>query len=106
MVAVDGTELDIYNIRESGMEFRWIEWNIDKVGSHGIKPDEAEFVVEHAAPPYPQHREDDKFLVLGSTAAGRLLQVVFLLDEDDTVFIIHARPLTNKEKRRRRKRKS
>ena len=40
----------------------------------------------------------------GPTAAGRLLQVVFLLDEDDTVFIIHARPLTEKEKRRRRRR--
>jgi uncharacterized DUF497 family protein len=91
------------------MEFRWIEWNIDKVIGHGVTPEEAERVVERAASPYPQQREDDKFLVWGPTAAGRLLQVVFLLDEDDTVFIIHARPLTEKEKRRRRqqrKRKS
>ena len=50
--------------------------------------------------PYPQHREDDKFLVWRATSTGRLVQVVFLLDEDDMVFIIHARPLTEKEKRR------
>ena len=71
-----------------------------------MTPEEAEHVVEHAVNPYPQHRGDDKFLVWGPTAAGRLVQVVFLLDEDDTVFIIHARPLTDKEKRRRRKRES
>jgi len=33
-------------------------------------------------------------------AVGRLIQVIFLLDQDDTVFVIHARPLTDKEKRR------
>ena len=86
------------------MEFRWNEWNIDKVGDHGVTPEEAENVVEGATHPYPQHREDDKFLVLGATPAGRLVQVVFLLDEDNTVFIIHARPLTEKEKRSRRRR--
>jgi len=85
------------------MEFRWMEWNIGKVADHGLTPEEAESVVESAADPYPQHREDGKFLVWGATTAGRLLQVVFLLDEDDCVFIIHARPLTEREKRRRRR---
>ena len=32
-------------------------------------------------------------------------QVVFVLDEDDTVFVIHARPLTEREKRRLRRQK-
>ena len=85
------------------MEFRWIEWNIDKVVDHGVTLKEAESVVEGAADPHPQHREDGKFLVWGATTAGRLLQVVFLLDQDDSVFIIHARPLTEREKRRRRR---
>ena len=85
------------------MEFRWIEWNIDKVVDHGITPEEAEHVVEGATHPYPLCREDDKFLVWGATSIARLAQVVFLIDEDDMVFIIHARPLTEKEKRRRRR---
>ena len=50
--------------------------------------------------PFPRMIEDDKRLVWGRGRGGRLLQVIFLLDEDDTVFIIHARPLTQKEKQR------
>ena len=82
------------------MEFRWIEWNEDHVQQHGVSPEEAETVVERARTPFPRMIEDDKRLVWGG---GRLLQVIFLLDEDDTVFIIHARPLTQKEKQRDRR---
>jgi uncharacterized DUF497 family protein len=42
--------------------------------------------------------------VWGSTSGGRLLQVVFVLDDDGTVFVIHARDLTDSEKRRLRRR--
>jgi len=53
------------------------------------------------------HREDDKWLVWARTGPNhgdRLLQVVFLLDDDDAIFVIHARPLTEREKRRFRRR--
>ena len=85
------------------MEFRWVEWNIAKVMQHGVTPQEAEDVVGRATNPYPQYRPDEKFLVWGAAPASRLLQVVYLIDEDDTVFVIHARPLTENEKRRRRR---
>lgn len=85
------------------MEFRWIEWNCLKVASHGVSVAEAEHLVRTARAPYPLYREDDKLLVWGPTRAGRLLQVVYLLDAADVVFIIHARPLTNAEKRRYRR---
>ena len=87
------------------MEFRWIEWNTAKVASHGVTPAEVEHVVETAVAPYPQYRPDDKYLVWGSTLAGRLLQVVYVLDEDDSAFVIHARPLADREKRRRQRRR-
>jgi uncharacterized DUF497 family protein len=48
-------------------------------------------------------RPDEKFLVWGPGRGGRLLQVVFVLDPDDTVYVIHARPLTEAEKRRIRR---
>jgi uncharacterized DUF497 family protein len=86
------------------MEFRWIDWNLEKVRLHGVTPEEAEYVVERATPPYPEYRKDDRLLVWGPTPAGRFLQVAYVLDPDDTVFVIHARPLTNSEKRRRRRR--
>jgi len=85
------------------MEFRWIDWNIDKVLGHGVTPEEAEQVAEGATAPYPQYRADDRLLVWGPTSAGRLLQVAYLLDDDGTVFVIHARPLTEPEKRRHRR---
>ena len=88
------------------MEFRWNEWNVEHIGRHGITPAEAEEVVEWAKRPYPLHREDDKWLAWGRSVGGRLLQVVYVLDEDDEVFVIHARPLTEDEKSRFRKQSS
>jgi uncharacterized DUF497 family protein len=53
---------------------------------------------------FPMWRTDDKWLVWGRGRGGRLLQVVFVLDEDGTVYVIHARPLTEREKRHHRRR--
>ena len=55
-------------------------------------------------PPYPLASADEKFLVWGRTAEGKFLQVVFVMDEEDSVFIIHARPLTDREKKGYRRR--
>ena len=85
------------------MDFRWNEWNVEHVVDHGVLPTEAEAVVESACPPFPRKVEDDKWLVWGRGLGGRLLQVVFVLDADDSVYVIHARPLTDREKRRYRK---
>ena len=86
-------------------EFRWIEWNRDKLAQHNVEPEEAELVVNQARQPYPMKVDDDKRLVWGQTHSGRYLQVVYLIDMDDTIFVIHARPLTDREKRRRLRRK-
>ncbi|HTQ39149.1 MAG TPA: hypothetical protein VMJ32_08970 [Pirellulales bacterium] len=86
------------------MNFRWIEWNLEKVAKHGVTPDEAERIIETARRPYPTLLTDDRWFAIGRGSGGRLIQVAFLLDEDGTVFVIHARPLTEKEKRRFRRR--
>ena len=87
------------------MEFRWNDWNVEHLARHGVEPDEAEQVVAQARAPYPVGRSDDKYLVWGAGRADRLLQVVFVLDDDGTVFVIHSRPLTDLEKRRYRRRR-
>jgi len=84
--------------------FRWNEWNIEHIAEHGVSPDEAEYVVEHARRPYPELREESKWRVVGGGRGGRWLQVVFVLDSADTAYVIHARPLTEREKRRERRR--
>lgn len=86
------------------MEFRWNEWNVEHIARHGVDPDEAERVVRDAIRPFPRRIQDDKWLVWGRGHGGRFLQVIFVLDDDDRVYIIHARPLTDREKRRLRRR--
>lgn len=86
------------------MEFRWNDWNIDHIAEHGVSPDEAELVVSEARRPFPRMMEDDKWLVWGRGRGGRFLQVIFVLDDEESVYVIHARPLTDREKRKFRRR--
>jgi uncharacterized DUF497 family protein len=85
--------------------FRWIDWNREKVTRHGVAPEEAEFVVNHPQRPYPMKVDDEKRLVWGQTSSGRYLQVIYLIDLEDDIFVIHARPLTDREKKRLRRRR-
>ena len=85
------------------MEFRWNRWNIEHVERHGVKPEEAEAAVRQARKPYPRAIGEDKLLVWAPGLAGELLQVVFVLDLDGTVFVVHARRLTHREKQRYRR---
>jgi uncharacterized DUF497 family protein len=83
--------------------FRWIDWNEEKVTRHGVTPEEVEHVVNHARRPFPE-QHGEKLFVAGPTAAGRWLQVIFVLDDSETAFVIHARPLNETERKRFRKR--
>jgi hypothetical protein len=75
-------------------------------------------VVTHAKPPYPRQHGDDKLIVRGQTKAGRYIQVIYVLESDaaeldfsqvdllsiddaaESIVVIHARPLTDEEKRK------
>jgi uncharacterized DUF497 family protein len=81
------------------MQFRWNDWNRDHIAEHGVDSDEAELIVRQAKKPFPRKIEEDKWLVIGRGIGGRFVQVIYVVDDDKTVFIIHARPLTNREKR-------
>ena len=100
------------------MIFSWNDWNTAHIAKHGVTREEAEQVIRGARPPYPQQVDDDKLLAWGQTAAGRFLQVVYvlpeefdpssvnlfdLMDDDEVVYVIHARELNDAEKRRLRR---
>ena len=86
------------------LQFRWNDWNLEHATQHGVRPEEAEAVVETAQPPFPQQLGDDKLLVIGRGIVGRFVQVIYLLDEDGAVYIIHAMPLNDRQKKRLRRR--
>ena len=85
-------------------DFRWITWNTGKVEKHGLTIGEVEHVVNRARRPYPKPIGNEKWLVIGSTSAGRVIQVIYLVDDGEMIFVIHARPLTLNERRRQRRR--
>jgi uncharacterized DUF497 family protein len=85
-------------------DFRWNQWNLDHATRHGVSPEEAEAVVIAARPPFPQQLGDDKLLVMGRGQGGRFVQVIYVADDDGTLYIIHARPLTDRQKRQLRRR--
>jgi uncharacterized DUF497 family protein len=80
------------------MEFRWNDWNTEHVTEHGVALSEAESVVRAAQPPHPRYLGDGKWLVWGRGQGGRFVQAVYVVDPDDTFYIIHARLLTRREK--------
>ena len=88
------------------MLFRWNQWNVEHIAEHGVSPEETEWVLQHARRPYPQVREENKWRVVGRGQGGRWLQVIFVFDteEEDTAYVIHARLLTEREKKRERRR--
>jgi len=86
------------------MEFRWNEWNAEHVAGHGVSPEEAEFVARSARPPFPRHIGEAKWIVNGCGFGGRYVQVIYIIDPDGTFYVIHARPMTESEKRRYRRR--
>jgi len=84
--------------------YRWNEWNVEHIAEHGITQAEAEYVVDNARPPYPEYRGDGKWRVWGQTPFGRFIQAVYIIDPDETLYVIHARPMEDSEKRRYRRR--
>lgn len=85
------------------MEFRWNEWNVEHVVRHAVEPEAVEHVVENTTSPFPRRIGGDKLLVWGPDPEGGLLQVIFVLDEDGTAYVLHARRLTARERRRYRR---
>jgi uncharacterized DUF497 family protein len=83
------------------MNFRWNDWNEEHIAAHGVRPQEAEQVIRGSKPSY---RGDGKYLAVGRGSGGRWLQAIYVLDDDGTIYVIHARPLKDIEKRRQRRR--
>ena len=84
-------------------DFRWNEWNVDHIARHGVEPDAAEYVVAHPARGFPRYDGTRKYRAWGQTAYGRYLQVIYIFSPPGVVFVIHARDLTDPEKRRLRR---
>ena len=84
-------------------EFRWIDWNTEHTTIHGVSIEEAERVVRNAKS--PEYLGNGKYRVYGRGNGQRMIHVIFIMDDDETIYIIHARPVTGAKKKRRMRRK-
>ncbi len=75
------------------MIYAWDERNREHIANHGVTPAEAQFVVDGAMSPFPQELGDGKRRVWGATAAGRLLQIIYVLKKQDEVAFESVDPL-------------
>jgi hypothetical protein len=76
-----------------------MEWNLQHATKHGCTIDEIESLVLNAGRGFPRKRDREKWLVVGRGMGGRLVEVVYLLDDDGAAFVIHAMPLTTRRRR-------
>jgi hypothetical protein len=79
--------------------FRWIDWNREHATKHGCTIREIEAVMSHPGRGFPRRLDRDKWLVVGRGTGNRVVEVIFLLDDDGTAFVIHAMPLTTRRRR-------
>ena len=80
--------------------FRWNDWNTEHIARHGVTPAEAEAVVVSGS---IRRSGTGKYKAIGRSSGGRWIQAVYVFDPPGVVYVIHARPLTNSEKRRARR---
>jgi hypothetical protein len=80
-------------------DFRWIAWNVEQVTKHGCTVEEIQSVVWNAGRGFPR-KIAGKWFVQGRGIGGRMIEVFYVMDEDDTTaFVIHAMPVTTRRRR-------
>ena len=82
------------------VEFRWNEWNLEHATKHGCTIPEIESVVRNAGRGWPRKGAESKYTVEGRGQGGRMVRVVYVIDPDGTLYVIHALPLTTRRRRR------
>lgn len=80
-------------------EFKWHAWNLDHATRHGCTVGEIESVVRNEN---PRHVGDGKLMVIGRGQGGRVIRVVYVIDREGPIFVIHAMPVTTRRRRRGR----
>ena len=62
-------------------QFKWIEWNLQKIEDHGLSTEEVEAAFDRV---FDLHQRDDgSFEIFAATPSGRRIWVIWRYDRDD-----------------------
>jgi hypothetical protein len=62
-------------------QFKWIEWNLQKIDAHGLSADEVEAAFDSVFS--LQERRDGSFQMFATTPSGRRIWVIWRYDNED-----------------------
>ena len=62
-------------------QFKWIEWNLQKIDAHGLSAEEVEAAFDRVF--QIDERDDGSFKMLAETPSGRKILVIWRYDRDD-----------------------
>ena len=62
-------------------QFKWIEWNLQKIAAHSLSTEEVEAAFDHVLS--IQQRDDDSFEMYAEIPSGRRIWVIWRYDRDD-----------------------
>jgi uncharacterized DUF497 family protein len=82
-------------------DFRWNVHNIEHAQKHGCTIDEIQDVVARPQRGYPGKIGNGKFRVVGRGVGGRVIEVIFVRDVDETMYVIHAQQISTRRRRRK-----
>lgn len=62
-------------------QFKWIEWNLQKIGAHGLSAEEVEAAFDRAL--NLRERKDGSFEMLAEIPSGRRIWVIWRYDREE-----------------------
>ena len=62
-------------------QFKWIEWNLQKIAAHHLSTEEVEAASDRVL--HLQERKDGSFQMFAQTPSGRRIWVVWRYDRED-----------------------
>ena len=62
-------------------QFKWIEWNLEKIGTHALSVEEVEAAFDRVF--RQQQRKDGSYQMFAETPSGRRIWVIWRYDRED-----------------------
>ncbi len=62
-------------------QFKWIEWNLQKIEAHGLSADEVESAFDRVY--RMEERKDGSYQMFAETPAGRRIWIIWRYDRED-----------------------
>ena len=62
-------------------QFKWIEWNLEKIDAHGLSSEQVEAAFDHVFE--IEERKDGSYQMFAQTTSGRRIWVIWRYDREE-----------------------